>query len=56
MEEQVYGTMECGCCGADTQILHTETEQDGNIITVSYYGKCQTCGTVFWVQRMVSLC
>lgn len=47
MEEQVYGTMQCGCCGAYTEILYTETEQDGSIITVSYYGKCKVCGTVF---------
>ena len=51
MREQVYGTTECGCCGADAQILHTETEQDGNIITVSYYAKCKQCGTVFGIKE-----
>lgn len=49
MEEQAYGTMYCGCCGEDAQILHSETEQDGNIITVKYYAKCNQCNTVFGV-------
>lgn len=55
MNEQVYGTMECPCCDEDSQILHSETEQDGDIITVSYYAKCPKCGTTFgekaWYHR-----
>ena len=55
MEEQVYGTMDCPCCDEQTQILHSETEQDGDIITVSYYGKCSRCKTAFgtkaWYHR-----
>lgn len=47
MNEQVCGTMECPCCGKNSQILYSETEQDGNIIIVSYYGKCPNCGTAF---------
>ena len=56
MEDQVYGTMECGCCGTDTQILYSETEQDGNIIIVSYYGKCELCGTVFGTREWYRCC
>ena len=47
MDEQVYGTIECPCCDEEPQILHSETEQDGNIIIVSYYSKCPNCGTIF---------
>jgi transcriptional regulator NrdR family protein len=55
MEEQVYGTMDCPCCDGQAQILHSETEQDGDIIIVSYYGKCSRCNTTFgtkeWYRR-----
>lgn len=47
MEEQVYGTMECPCCDNESQILYTETTQDGNIIIVTYYSRCSRCGTMF---------
>ena len=55
MNEQVYGTMDCPCCDEESQILYSETEQDGDIITVSYYAKCPNCGTAFgekaWYHR-----
>lgn len=55
MKEQVYGTMECPCCDEESQILYSETEQDGDIIIVSYYSKCPSCGAIFgtkeWYHR-----
>lgn len=38
--------MYCGRCGADddNNILIQKTEQDGNSIIISYYGRCKECG------------
>lgn len=38
--------MYCGRCGADDNdnILIQKTEQDGDSITISYYGRCKECG------------
>lgn len=55
MNEQVYGTMDCPCCDGEVQILHSETEQDGNTIVVSYYGKCPRCGTTFGTKEWYHL-
>lgn len=37
--------MYCGRCGAtDNGVTAQEVEQDGNTVTISYFGKCKRCG------------
>lgn len=37
--------MYCGKCGADNNKIITQNiEQDGDTITISYFGVCENCG------------
>lgn len=37
--------MYCGRCGAtDNGVTIQEVGQDGNTVTISYFGKCKRCG------------
>lgn len=37
--------MYCGKCGNDdNRVITQEVEQDGQTVTISYYGVCQNCG------------
>lgn len=40
--------MFCGRCGVDDDknIIKRKNEQDGDVITITYYGKCSECGNI----------
>ena len=44
--------MYCGKCGNDNnKIITQDIEQDGDVITVSYYGICEKCGELLGIKE-----
>jgi ribosomal protein S27AE len=45
--------MYCGKCGAtDNKTIVSNTEQDGNIVTISHFGICQRCGELLGIKEI----
>ena len=40
--------MFCGRCGVDDDknVIRREIEENGNILTITYYGRCSECGNI----------
>lgn len=48
--------MYCGCCGTDdNKIITQNIEQDGNTVTISYFGVCKNCGELLGIKEFYSL-
>ena len=44
--------MYCGKCGnPDNKVITQNIEQDGNTITVSYFGVCEQCGELLGIKE-----
>ena len=44
--------MYCGKCGnTDNKVITQNIEQDGNTITVSYFGICEHCGELLGIKE-----
>ena len=45
--------MYCGCCGTDdNKIITQNIDQDGNTITISYFGVCENCGEPLGIKEV----
>ena len=45
--------MYCGKCGKeDNKVITSKTEQDGNVVTISYFGICQNCGELLGIKEI----
>lgn len=44
--------MYCGKCGNDNnKVITQEVQQDGNIVTISYFGVCEKCGELLGIKE-----
>ena len=44
--------MYCGKCGnPDNKVITQNIEQDGNTITISYFGMCEQCGELLGIKE-----
>ena len=48
--------MYCGKCGnPDNKVITQNIEQDGNTVTISYFGICERCGELLGIKKYYEL-